>query len=66
LKVFDAEGKFIRRFGSQGVRASQLSYPWGIGTDSEGNIIVSEHSNARISIFDQNGTYLRMIGMGQV
>jgi len=42
---------FIRKFGSQGSGDGQLSNPWGVAIDEDGNIVVCDFSNHRIQVF---------------
>lgn len=68
--VFDAQGRFVRAFGTfgvakpmQGVAASyepgSLNYPVGIDVDDEGNVYVASFRNDSIEVFDPQGEPLR-------
>ena len=59
-------GQFIRKFGSNGKRNGELDRPYGIGLLSNRNIVVGEFGNNRISIFDQEGTFIKIIGDGEI
>ena len=49
-------------FGGKGSLDSQLSYPYGLSLDSNGNIIVADTGNKLIKIFSTDGKFLRKIG----
>ena len=66
VSVFDSNGQFLRKFGSNGKGNGQLSNPYGIGLLSNGNIAVSERNDNRVSIFDSQGNFVRHIGAGQL
>lgn len=57
-QVFDYQGKFLRKFGSQGSKDGQLSYPFGLAVDSARNWLVADHDNHRISVFRSDGSFL--------
>ena len=59
-------GQFIRKFGSKGKRNGELDRLYGIGLLSNRNIVVGEFGNNRISIFDQEGTFIKIIGAGEL
>jgi len=40
--VFDSEGVFIRRFGAPGSADGQLSGPFGLNIDVDGNCVVAD------------------------
>ncbi len=48
--------------GSEGVLGGELSSPFGIATDSQGNVYVADISRHRIQKFDSSGTFLRTWG----
>ena len=50
------------RFGSQGAGDGQLDRPFSIVCNSRGEIVVAEHGNDRIQLFDVNGTFLFKFG----
>ncbi|MFN0196470.1 MAG: peptidyl-alpha-hydroxyglycine alpha-amidating lyase family protein [Planctomycetaceae bacterium] len=55
---YNAEGKFIKTWGSLGQEPGQLSQPHGITIDSEGKLYVAERNNCRIQVFNQEGESL--------
>jgi len=66
VSVFNSNGEFLRKFGSSGNGNGQLSSPCGIGLLSNGNIVVCENRNGRVSIFDSQGNFIRHICVGQL
>ncbi|MBI4424498.1 MAG: hypothetical protein HY554_12255, partial [Elusimicrobia bacterium] len=58
VQVFTSTGGFVRKWGSQGTGDGQFRAPWGIGADSEGNVIVAENTSNRIQKFDASGGFL--------
>ena len=59
LKVFDSSGNFLRKIGSEGSGDGQLKFPRGVCTDYDGNIIVADRNNDRVSQFSMNGTFIQ-------
>lgn len=49
---------FLLEWGSFGAADGQFNSPGGIGTDSLGNVYVSDIGNNRVQKFDANGTHL--------
>ncbi|CAD5208440.1 unnamed protein product [Bursaphelenchus xylophilus] len=49
-------------FGGEGTADGQLNRPWGICCDQKGRIVVSDRSNNRIQIFDEEGNFLAKFG----
>jgi tripartite motif-containing protein 71 len=65
IKVFDLEGRFLRKFG--GLSSSRkepglLNLPTGILLDAKTDIVyVADTGNSRIQIFDIKGKFLRFL-----
>ncbi|XP_045501834.1 protein wech [Colias croceus] len=49
-------------FGREGQDEGQVSRPWGLCVDREGNIIVADRRNNRIQIFNNRGEFRTMFG----
>jgi len=61
--VFDRNGKFLFKFGSEGKGNGQFNEPCGVTVDQRNNqIVVVDGENHRIQIFDEKGTFLRVFG----
>ncbi len=59
---FDAAGNFVKSWGTYGTAPGQFHNPQGIVVDPDGNILLCDPHNNRITKFDQNGTYLSSWG----
>ncbi len=55
---FDANGRFVKAWGSLGVGRGELSLPHTLGIDSTGRIYVGERNNVRVQVFDAEGNVL--------
>ena len=66
IQVFDSNGQFIRKFGTEGNGNGQFDLTVGIGFLSNGNVVVSELGNNRISIFDSLGNFIKIIDDGEI
>ena len=53
VQVFDLNGKFVTKFGSEGSGRGEFNYPVSTACLSDGRIVVSDNNNHRIQIFDQ-------------
>ena len=62
VKIFDADGKFLRTIGSQGDLAGQFARPKGIAVDREGRIFVVDAASQTCQIFDTEGRMLLSFG----
>jgi len=56
--VFDAEGQFVRTWGTSGSGNGEFSQPYAVDVDGSGNVYVVDNGNARIQKFDSAGNYL--------
>ncbi|XP_043555992.1 tripartite motif-containing protein 2 isoform X1 [Chiloscyllium plagiosum] len=61
VKVFNTDGEFVLKFGSNGEGNGQFNAPTGVAVDSNGNIIVADWGNSRIQVFDGSGSFLSYI-----
>jgi DNA-binding beta-propeller fold protein YncE len=58
ILVFDASGRMLRTFGSNGAGPGQLRVPHDLAFDSQGRLFVADRGNNRIQIFSQTGELL--------
>ncbi|MFB3070564.1 MAG: hypothetical protein ACE1ZK_00705, partial [Nitrospirales bacterium] len=63
VQKFDPDGNFMKAWGKfgfawRGAEAGKFDVPWGVTTDQQGHLYVSDTSNARIQKFESNGTPL--------
>lgn len=63
VKVFDLEGKFIRKIGvSKGTCTGCMYFPTYVAVDKDGNVYVTSTLKAQVDVFDANGKFLKAIG----
>jgi hypothetical protein len=60
---FDKYGNWITSWGSRGSEPGQFDLPHNIAVDRAGNVYVADRSNARIQVFDSDGTFLRQFSI---
>ena len=58
VTVFDAEGKFLRKWGSHGSGDGELNGPAGIAVGPDDSVYVVEQHNARVQKFTSDGQFL--------
>ncbi len=58
---FDANGKFIKQWGSAGAKPGQFGMPHCLAMDSKGNLYVGDRDNNRIQVFTQDGKLLGIL-----
>ncbi len=63
VQKFDLDGNVMQAWGKfgfawRGADMGKFDVPWGVATDQEGNLYVSDTSNARIQKFKADGTPL--------
>lgn len=62
IKMFNAKGKFIRSFGKEkGAGPGEVRNPIGFDIDEQDNVWVADPSNSRVTIFQNDGTFLKHI-----
>lgn len=55
---FNADGEFIKTWGSTGREYGEFRDPHALAMDSTGRLFVGDRANNRIQIFDQDGNHL--------
>ena len=66
IHVFDVESKHVRTFGQRGKGEGQLNYPLGIDVSANGQLYVANQCNHCVSVFREDGTFIRTIGQGKL
>lgn len=61
MQVFNQEGEFMLKFGSNGEGNGQFNAPTGVAVDSNGNIIVADWGNSRIQVSKNISMYANMV-----
>jgi tripartite motif-containing protein 2/3/tripartite motif-containing protein 71 len=62
IQVLETNLTFCRAFGETGSGNGQLSYPYGIGFNDDGTVVVAEyHNNKRVQIFTPEGTHIHVL-----
>ena len=59
---FNADGKLLKSWGSEGSGPGQFEVPQGIAVDDHGNVFVADTGNNRIEIFSADGSLLGQWG----
>ena len=59
LKPFQV--KPVLSFGKQGWGDGMFEYPLGVAVSDGDEIVVADHVNDRVQVFDSNGTFLRSV-----
>ena len=58
---YDKNGDWVKQWGKPGRNPGEFNTPHSIAADAQGNIYVADRGNARIQVFDPDGTFLREI-----
>ena len=62
IKVFDQEGAFLYKFGKKGGGVQEWSLPRCLAVDKVGNLLVCDHGNNRIQMFELHESSVKLIG----
>ena len=62
--MFDLEGKFISKFGKQGNKDGEFSWPRYLSVNKQGLLIimVSDSQNHRVQVFELSGKFVTKFG----
>ena len=66
IHVFDVKRKHVRTFGQCGLGEGQLNNPHGIDVSAIDEVFVADYSNHCVSVFREDGTFIRTIGQGKL
>jgi DNA-binding beta-propeller fold protein YncE len=62
VKIYDAEGNFLRKVGEIGATPGQFALPKGIAVDHDGRLYVVDAADPVIQLFDADGKLLMFFG----
>jgi DNA-binding beta-propeller fold protein YncE len=62
ISVFDADGKFIRKWGTSGSGDGELNRSAGLAIEANGNVIVVDSGNCRLQVFTPEGKFVGKCG----
>ena len=66
IHVFDVERKHVRTFGQRWEGEEQLNRPLGIDVSTTSQVYVANRNNHCVSVFREDGTFIRTIGQGKL
>ena len=66
IHVFDVERKHVTTFGQRGQGEGQLNVPLSIEVSANGQVYVANQCNNCVSVFREDGTFIRTIGQGKL
>jgi DNA-binding beta-propeller fold protein YncE len=61
--VYDADGRFLRQFGSQGAEPGQFQYPLGITVAQDSQVYVADSGNSRFQVFSSTGDLIEAVAV---
>ena len=62
IQVYDADGKYVRTIGEQGLEPGHFALTKGIGVDRAGRVYVVDAAVAIVQLFDDQGRPLMYLG----
>jgi DNA-binding beta-propeller fold protein YncE len=63
VQAYEADGTFIRRWGSSGTGDGQFQGPQGIAVRADGSVFVADTGNDRIQVFTAEGVFVSKWGV---
>ena len=61
VKVFDADGSFLKVIGNRGAGNGELRFPSAIAVDRD-RVVIGDQGNHRVQIFDHEGVFVSSFG----
>src|SRR4051812_44852753 len=58
IQVFDSTGDYLFKFGTNGNHNGQFNSPSAVAVNSRDEMIVADHLNHRIQVFDPKGNFV--------
>ena len=58
----DVDGKRVLEWGTKGLGCLQFFQPRDVEVDSSGRVLIAEHGNHRLMVFNEEGTFLETFG----
>jgi DNA-binding beta-propeller fold protein YncE len=55
---YDKNGKYVRAWGKLGVKTGEFNLLHSVAVDSRGRVYVADRNNARVQVFEGNGTFV--------
>ena len=65
IKVFDAQGEYLRTIGDVGLKPGRFALPKGIGVDHQSRLYVVDAATGVVQLFDAEGKLLMYFGEPQ-
>jgi uncharacterized protein YjiK len=62
IKKYDLNGNKILEWGGSGTGSGKFNQPYGVTTDSGGNVYVADYGNHRVQKFNSSGSWIWTIG----
>ena len=59
---FNLEGKFITKFGKQGIKDGEFNEPRYLSVNKEGLLMVCDEENHRVQVLDLSGRFVTKFG----
>ena len=58
VQVFDRSGKFLREFGTKGIKEGEFLWPFDLSVDAQGNTYVLDDGARNLQKFSPNGSFI--------